>query len=74
MRSDPGTLEARLLVAADGLHSPLRRAAGLSERRGFGSQRYGLRRHFALRPWTDLVEVYWTDRAEVYVTPVATGR
>ena len=34
-------------------------------------RRFGLRRHYRLRPWTDLVEVHWADRAEAYVTPVA---
>jgi hypothetical protein len=33
-------------------------------------RRYGVRRHFRLAPWTDLVEVHWLPEAEVYVTPV----
>ena len=33
-------------------------------------QRFGIRRHFAVAPWTDLVEVTWADDAEAYVTPV----
>jgi flavin-dependent dehydrogenase len=70
VRTDEGTLEARLLIAADGLQSPLRRAAGLTAD-GSGSLRFGLRRHFSLRPWTDFVEVYWADGLEAYVTPVA---
>ena len=32
--------------------------------------RYGLRRHFAVPPWTDLVEVHWSRAREAYVTPV----
>lgn len=69
LRTGSGTEEARLLVAADGLHSPLRRAAGLElpER---GPQRFGVRRHFATEPWSDFVEVYWTKGCEAYVTPV----
>lgn len=35
-----------------------------------GSDRYGLRRHYRLAPWTDLVEVYWSARSEAYITPV----
>ncbi|MGF1647805.1 MAG: NAD(P)/FAD-dependent oxidoreductase [Kineosporiaceae bacterium] len=62
-------VRARWLVAADGLHSPTRRALGLavdpSRRR-----RHGLRRHYAVAPWTDLVEVHWAETAEAYVTPV----
>ena len=33
--------------------------------------RYGLRRHYRVPPWTDLVEVYWSATAEAYVTPVS---
>lgn len=88
-------VEARYLVAADGLHSTIRRLLeretlgprvlgrkAAAEHRGGaafwpgrGSRsplpRYGLRRHFRVAPWTDLVEVYWTPVAEAYVTPVA---
>ncbi|MFB7259643.1 NAD(P)/FAD-dependent oxidoreductase [Streptomyces nojiriensis] len=68
-------LTARYLVAADGLHSPVRRGLGLSAplapRR---PARYGLRRHYAAPPWSDLVEVYWSARCEAYVTPLAPDR
>jgi 2-polyprenyl-6-methoxyphenol hydroxylase-like FAD-dependent oxidoreductase len=103
-------VEARYLVAADGLHSPIRRAlerdapplpggpAGRPEpgarnpapghltpeqpapgypapghlaRGRLAPPRYGLRRHYRVAPWTDLVEVYWTAGAEAYVTPVS---
>ena len=33
-------------------------------------QRWGLRRHFAIRPWSDLVQVHWSAHSEAYVTPV----
>jgi 2-polyprenyl-6-methoxyphenol hydroxylase-like FAD-dependent oxidoreductase len=36
-----------------------------------GNARYGLRRHYRVKPWTDLVEVYWARDSEAYVTPVA---
>jgi flavin-dependent dehydrogenase len=58
------------LVAADGLHSPVRRGLGLDVAVPHPA-RFGLRRHFAVAPWSDHVEVHWTDRAEAYVTPVA---
>ncbi|MFJ1598814.1 NAD(P)/FAD-dependent oxidoreductase [Streptomyces sp. NPDC088261] len=63
-------LRARWLVAADGLHSPVRRGLGLDlpDRR---PRRYGLRRHYHVRPWTDFVEVHWSAAGEAYVTPVA---
>ena len=63
-------LRARWMFAADGLHSPIRTALGLAVPPG-RPRRYGLRRHFALRPWSRFVEVHWSDRAEAYVTPVA---
>ncbi|HZG05928.1 MAG TPA: FAD-dependent monooxygenase [Streptomyces sp.] len=60
---------ARWMIAADGLHSPVRRALGLQARR-CGTRRYGLRRHYRVAPWTDFVEVHWSARGEAYVTPV----
>jgi flavin-dependent dehydrogenase len=63
-------LRARFLVAADGLHSPIRTAVGLAGP-DCAPARWGLRRHFTLAPWTDSVEVTWAERSEAYVTPVA---
>jgi flavin-dependent dehydrogenase len=60
---------ARHLVAADGLHSPIRRALGLHRSRR-SHRRHGLRRHYVLTPWSDHVEVHWARDAEAYVTPV----
>lgn len=66
-----GELRARWLVGADGLHSTVRRLAGLDgERVRPDRARYGLRRHYAVAPWTDLVEVHWATDAEAYLTPV----
>ncbi|MGW5902972.1 NAD(P)/FAD-dependent oxidoreductase [Streptomyces althioticus] len=62
-------LRARWLVAADGLHSPVRRSLGL-DRPARTPPRYGLRRHYAVPPWTSHVEVHWGPDAEVYVTPL----
>jgi flavin-dependent dehydrogenase len=66
----PAPFHARYLVGADGLHSAVRKAAGLDPPPS-GHRRYGLRRHYRLAPWTDLVEVHWTGDCEAYVTPVA---
>ncbi|MEV2246578.1 NAD(P)/FAD-dependent oxidoreductase [Streptomyces sp. NPDC049970] len=65
-------LTARWLIAADGLHSPTRRTLGL-ERPSTAPRRYGLRRHYRVAPWTDLVEVHWSRHGEAYVTPVGDG-
>ena len=73
LQTDAGAAQARLLIAADGLHSPLRRAAGLDLPQGPAPVRYGIRRHFALPPWTDFVEVHWAEGVEAYVTPVGPG-
>jgi flavin-dependent dehydrogenase len=65
-----GGLTARYLVGADGLHSTVRRLAGL-ELTENTSDRWGLRRHYQLEPETDLVEVHWCPSSEAYLTPVA---
>jgi len=66
-----GDLRARYLVAADGLHSSLRDLAGLAVDGGRAVPRWGLRRHFAVRPFSDSVEVTWAEHSEAYVTPIA---
>jgi flavin-dependent dehydrogenase len=63
-------LRARWLVAADGLHSPVRRQLGLQVPVP-GPARFGQRRHYEVAPWSQHVEVHWGDRAEAYVTPVS---
>ncbi|MFD9459324.1 NAD(P)/FAD-dependent oxidoreductase [Streptomyces sp. NPDC060027] len=63
-------LTARWLIAADGLHSGVRRGLGLELPSG-AHRRYGLRRHYRVEPWTDFVEVHWSGHGEAYVTPVA---
>lgn len=68
-----GPLAARFLVAADGLGSPLRRAEGL-EVAVSGPRRFGLRRHFKLKPWTPYVEVHFAQGVEAYVTPAGAER
>jgi flavin-dependent dehydrogenase len=62
-------ISGRYLLAADGLHSPTRRALGL-EMCTRGPQRFGQRRHYHLRPWSSHVEVHWGSYGEAYVTPV----
>ncbi len=62
---------ARYLAVADGLHSPIRRQLGLERvPDSRTAPRWGTRQHFAVAPWTDLVEVHWGARSEAYVTPV----
>lgn len=68
-----GIERARLLVAADGLASPIRRREGLDAPTP-GAPRFGMRRHFAGEPWTDAVEVHFAEGVEAYVTPAGPGR
>ncbi|MCC5691560.1 hypothetical protein, partial [Klebsiella pneumoniae] len=62
-----------MLVAADGLHSPLRRAAGLDVESA-GPRRFGLRQHFRVAPWGARVEVHFAGGVEAYVTPAGAQR
>ncbi len=63
-------LKFRWLIGADGQSSAVRRWAGL-DTRGCGGARYGFRRHYQVRPWSDVVEVHWGASGQVYITPVA---
>lgn len=73
LATETGDVSARFLVAADGLHSPLRRALGL-EGEAHGARRFGVRRHFALAPWAPRVEVHLSAGVEAYVTPAGADR
>ena len=62
---------ARYLLAADGLHSRVRRLLGVDAPARDGSRRrFGQRCHVEQAPWSSSVEVHWSPRAEAYVTPV----
>ena len=61
----------RWLVGADGQKSSVRKWTSLGPRR-VRSSRFGFRRHFAVAPWNNFVEVHWGRRCQIYVTP--TGR
>lgn len=63
----------RHLIAADGLHSTVRRLVGL-EAPVAGHRRNGQRCHVSVTPWTSLVEVHWSPVGEAYVTPVSEDR
>lgn len=64
-----GDIRARWIVGADGQKSRVRRWANLDSVRS-ESFRYGFRRHFRIRPWTDFMEVYWGPGCQMYVTAV----
>ena len=62
---------ASWLFACDGLHSGIRRTLGIERSVPRAGRRFGIRQHFEVAPWNDLIEVHWTPRAELYVTPVS---
>lgn len=69
------TVEARLLVAADGLASPLRQAQGLElPVKPHAARRFGLRQHFRLAPWSQFVDIHLAPGLEAYVTPSGAER
>ncbi len=64
-------IKSRYLIGADGLHSTVREKLGFEVKSAEPKKnRYGIRQHFEIAPWSDLVEVYWLPNAELYVTPV----
>ncbi|MHB1172962.1 MAG: NAD(P)/FAD-dependent oxidoreductase [Lacisediminihabitans sp.] len=65
-------VRARYLLGADGLHSTVRALLGV-EARPPRKRRFGLRQHFFVEPWSDLIEVHWSAAVEAYVTPVSGG-
>ena len=63
-------LRAAWLLGADGLHSAVAREVGLALPPPRARRRFGQRRHYALSPWSEFVEVLWTPAGEFYVTPI----
>jgi menaquinone-9 beta-reductase len=64
------TVRPRWIVGADGSASRVRNWAGL-DKFARNSRRFAYRRHFAVAPWTDCLEIYWGEGCQIYVTPVA---
>ncbi len=61
--------ECRWTVAADGENSRVRRWMKLDRRR-HERVRFGFRRHYRVKRWTDLVEVYWSHGCQMVITPI----
>jgi len=68
-----GDHTADWMLAADGLHSTVARLLDLQLPAPPSRRRYGLRRHYRVQPWSDLIEVYFSRFGELYVTPTAEG-
>lgn len=67
---DGGEIRCRWVVGADGLNSRVRSWAGFAGDSS-GTFRFGYRRHFLVKPWSEFVEVHWTANGQLYVTPVS---
>jgi flavin-dependent dehydrogenase len=63
------TIRARWIFGADGAESAIRRWTGLDSAISL-ARRFAYRQHFAIPPWTDLVEVWWGKGCQIYVTPI----
>jgi flavin-dependent dehydrogenase len=59
----------RWLIAADGLHSAIRRWTGLHQ---IAVERtpLGFQCHYRVPPWSGLAEVHWTQHGQACITPV----
>lgn len=66
-----GSICARWVIGADGLHSSVRRYVSPRVRRSRAPARFGLVRHHRGVPAPTHVSVHWTALGEVYVTPLA---
>jgi menaquinone-9 beta-reductase len=70
IHTDTQTLHARYLIGADGHRSRVAAFAGLAT--GIiRSRRIGIRRHYAIAPWSRFVEIYWSNQGQAYVTPIS---
>jgi flavin-dependent dehydrogenase len=61
---------AKWIIGADGAQSQVRRWTEL-DRGSEVTQRFCVRQHFRIAPWSHEVEIYWRGGAQIYVTPLA---
>ncbi len=64
------SISHKWLIGADGQGSKIRRWSGLDSPPG-RRIRYGFRRHYEVKPWSDFVEVHWSKRGQLYITPIS---
>jgi len=58
----------RWLVGADGQNSTVGKWANLRSQQS-RLTRFGFSRHYAVAPWSDLVEVHWGPGCQIFLTP-----
>jgi flavin-dependent dehydrogenase len=68
--ADNRLVRARWIAGADGGNSRVRHWAGLDDCH-HESHRFGFRRHYAVTPWSQYMEIHWGDACQLYITPVA---
>jgi len=61
---------ARWIVGADGTGSRVRQWSGLDSAT-VEKQRFAVRRHYRIAPWSEYVEIYWAGKRQAYVTPIS---
>jgi 2-polyprenyl-6-methoxyphenol hydroxylase-like FAD-dependent oxidoreductase len=69
---DGKRISCRWLVGADGLHSRVRKFAGLESSQRPHS-RFGFRQHYLIAPWSNLVAVRWGAKSQMIVTLTGPG-
>ena len=67
---DGHVFPCKWIVGADGQHSSVRQSARMGPARHRRS-RFWFRLHYAVAPWTDLVEVHWGEKSQMIVTPTS---
>src|ERR1051326_5038675 len=70
VRAGDQSVRARWIAAADGTNSRVRHWAGL-DASVHHQRRFGFRRHYFVRPWTEFMEIHWADACQLYITPVS---
>jgi flavin-dependent dehydrogenase len=70
VQTSRGLVNAKWIIGADGSGSRVRRWSGLEANRA-RSFRYATRRHYAVTPWSDFVDIYWGQRCQAYLTPIS---
>jgi len=62
-------IRAKWIVGADGQGSRVRRWIGLESSTRDG-QRFAIRRHYRIKPWSNYMEIHWAGTTQAYVTPI----
>lgn len=61
-------VRADWVIGADGGNSLVRAWAGL-DASSRDSRRFGFRRHYAVTPWSEFMEIHWGEGCQLYITP-----